>query len=85
MSLSRPSRMPRVGVSQDLAASLAKQEELYKRIAESGTVNGAEEKQSRDVWREELQESHAKQLLSVSIMVGREGGWIALLVLVERV
>ena len=77
--------MPRVGVSQDLAASVAKQEELSKRIVENGTVKVSEEKLSREVWREELQESHAKQLLSVSNMVGRVGGWIAQLVLVEEV
>lgn len=79
MSPSRPSHMPRV--SQDLAASLAKQEELCKRIADSGTMKGAEESQSYDVWREELQKSNANQLLSVSNMVGGMGGWITQLVL----
>ena len=70
MSPSCLSHMPRVGASQDLAASLAKEEELA-RIAESGTMKEAEEKQS---WREELQESNANQLLNFNIMVQGKAG-----------
>lgn len=57
--------MPRFGASQDLAASLAKEEELA-RFTKSGTMKESEEKQS---WREELQEANANQLMNFNIMV----------------
>lgn len=66
MSPSRPSHTPRVGVSQDRAASAAMQEELAKRITE--------QRQIFDVWREEFEESHAKQMLTSNRMVGRMAG-----------